>query len=82
MTPPLDRPLRILFLSTSVGALGTGLGGGVELTLHNMAQALSDRQHTIVIVAPTGSVCASFPWSKLRVCCKQRPKVKVVMPRS
>lgn len=61
MTPPLDRPLRVLFLSTSVGALGTGLGGGVELTLHNMAQALNDRQHTIVIVAPAGSVCASFP---------------------
>jgi UDP-glucose:tetrahydrobiopterin glucosyltransferase len=28
---------RILFVSTSVGPLGSGLGGGVELTLTNMA---------------------------------------------
>lgn len=54
------HPLRLLFLSTSVGPLGSGLGGGVELTLHNMAKALSDRGHTVQIVAPAGSVCAHY----------------------
>lgn len=61
MIPMLERPLRLLLLSTSVGALGSGLGGGVELTLQNIAKALRARQHTIDIVAPTGSVCAAFP---------------------
>ena len=30
--------LKILFLSTSVGSLGSGGGGGVELTVQNLAQ--------------------------------------------
>ncbi len=55
MTTALSRPLRVLLLSTSVGPLGSGLGGGVELTLHNIAKALSQRQHTLKVVAPAGS---------------------------
>lgn len=38
-----------------MGPLGTGKGGGVELTILNMAQALGDRRHTIHILAPEGS---------------------------
>lgn len=38
-----------------MGPLGTGKGGGVELTILNMAQALGDRRHTIHILAPAGS---------------------------
>ncbi len=37
------------------------MGGGVELTLHNLAQALTQRHHTITIAAPVGSICANFP---------------------
>jgi UDP-glucose:tetrahydrobiopterin glucosyltransferase len=48
--------MNLLFLSTSVGALGSGLGGGVELTLRNIAQALMQRGHQIHVVAPIGSV--------------------------
>ena len=54
-------PLKVLLMSTSVGPLGSGLGGGVELTLHNVATALSQRNHSIQIVAPGGSVSGSFP---------------------
>ncbi len=61
MKAPLNRPLRLLLLSTSVGSLGSGLGGGVELTLHNIAKTLSARQHTVKIVAPAGSMCAAAP---------------------
>lgn len=51
----MTTPRKILFLSTSVGPLGTGLGGGVELTMLNMAQALLDRGHEITVIAPQGS---------------------------
>ncbi len=54
--PQFRNPLKLLLLSTSVGALGSGLGGGVELTLKNIAQALQQRGHQITIVAPSDSV--------------------------
>lgn len=47
---------RLLFLSTPVGALGSGIGGGVELTLQNAAKALMAKGHEVEIVAPEGSV--------------------------
>lgn len=47
--------LKILFLSTSVGALGSGQGGGVELTIHNLARELERRGHNLEVVAPSGS---------------------------
>ena len=53
---PNPSTLRLLLMSTPVGPLGSGLGGGVELTLKNIAQALSQRGHQIQIVAPQGSI--------------------------
>lgn len=53
--------LKLLLLSTSVGALGSGLGGGVELTLQNIAQALIQQGHQIFVVAPIGSVLKDIP---------------------
>ena len=53
--------MRVLFLSTSIGFLGSGQGGGVELTLANAAQALGDRSHEVTIVAPAGSRSAHAP---------------------
>ncbi len=47
--------MKILFLSTSVGALGSGQGGGVELTVQNAAQALQNKGHKLEVVAPNGS---------------------------
>jgi UDP-glucose:tetrahydrobiopterin glucosyltransferase len=54
------RSLKILFVSTSVGALSTGLGGGVELTLKNLAIALFAKGHSITVVAPEGSKLEGF----------------------
>jgi len=56
----LSRSLKLLFVSTSVGPLGSGLGGGVELTLTNIARSLSQRGHQITVIAPAGSRLEGF----------------------
>lgn len=50
------RRARVLLVSTPIGPLGSGAGGGVELTLSNAARALGDRGHTVTVLAPAGSV--------------------------
>jgi UDP-glucose:tetrahydrobiopterin glucosyltransferase len=47
--------LKLLFVSTPVGPLGSGQGGGVELTILNMAQALLALGHQVEVMAPVGS---------------------------
>lgn len=47
--------MRIIFASTPVGPLGSGIGGGVELTLRTLADELLRRGHTVDVVAPRGS---------------------------
>ncbi|NET33851.1 MAG: glycosyltransferase family 4 protein [Cyanothece sp. SIO1E1] len=51
----VSDPLKLLLVSTPVGPLGSGLGGGVELTLRNIAQELLQRGHTLKVVVPMGS---------------------------
>ena len=51
----MTRCLKLLFVSTPVGPLGSGLGGGVELTIVNLVKALTQRDHQITIVAPESS---------------------------
>ncbi|MBN3868825.1 glycosyltransferase family 4 protein [Nostoc sp. JL33] len=51
---------KLLFISTPVGAIGTGIGGGVELTLFNITQEMTRRGHKVEIVAPQGSVMQQF----------------------
>jgi UDP-glucose:tetrahydrobiopterin glucosyltransferase len=53
--------LKILFLSTPVGSLGSGQGGGVELTVQNLAQELVKRGHQLEVVAPHGSWLTDVP---------------------
>ncbi len=53
--------LKLLFVSTPVGPLGTGLGGGVELSLYNIAQEMLRRGHTLQILAPQGSKFEAMP---------------------
>lgn len=53
--------LSLLFLSTPVGPLGSGLGGGVELSLFNLAQEMGRRGHQVQVLAPVGSSMEPFP---------------------
>ncbi|BAQ60425.1 UDP-glucose:tetrahydrobiopterin glucosyltransferase [Geminocystis sp. NIES-3708] len=47
--------MKILILSTSVGALSSGIGGGVELTIYNLIQEMQRRNHIVKVIAPKGS---------------------------
>ena len=51
--------MKILILSTPVGALSSGIGGGVELTIYNLIQEMQRRNHIVKIVAPEGSFFAN-----------------------
>lgn len=53
--------MKLLFVSTPVGALGSGLGGGVELSLYNISQQMIRRGHQVQILAPAGSTWADLP---------------------
>lgn len=47
---------HILIASTPVGPLGSGIGGGVELTLHSLVLGLTQLGHRVEVVAPAGSL--------------------------
>ncbi len=47
---------RVLFLTSPVGPLGSGEGGGVETNLMNLTPILAQRGHKVAIAAPAGSV--------------------------
>jgi UDP-glucose:tetrahydrobiopterin glucosyltransferase len=53
--------VKILFISTPVGAFGTGIGGGVELTIQNVAMELIRRSHIIHLAGCVGSYSDSIP---------------------
>ncbi|TVQ08816.1 MAG: glycosyltransferase [Leptolyngbya sp. DLM2.Bin27] len=57
----MPSSLRLLFISTPVGPLGSGLGGGVELTLLNLSQGLRARGHEVTVLAPVGSSLGEIP---------------------
>ncbi len=51
-----SRAFRVLIASTPVGPLGSGVGGGVELTLHNLVFGLTAMGHSVEVIAPAGSL--------------------------
>lgn len=57
--------LRLLLMSTPVGPLGSGIGGGVELTLKNLAQEAMRRGHSVRVVAPVGSQLPDVPLQEI-----------------
>jgi len=56
-----NKSLNLLFISSPVGSLGSGMGGGVELTVKNIAEEMLRRGHNLKIVAPQGSVLGTLP---------------------
>ena len=52
---------KLLFVSTPVGPLGSGIGGGVELSLQNIARETIRRGHLVKVVAPTKSILPDIP---------------------
>ncbi len=47
--------MRIVLISTPIGFLGSGKGGGVELTLNSLVSGLLSLGHSVEVVAPKNS---------------------------
>jgi len=47
--------MRIVFISTPIGFLGSGKGGGVELTLNSLVSGLLSLGHSVEVIAPINS---------------------------
>ena len=45
--------MRIVLISTPLGFLGSGKGGGVELTLNSLASGLLSLGHSVDVIAPS-----------------------------
>jgi len=58
--------MRIVLISTPIGFLGSGKGGGVELTLNSLVTGLLSLGHTVEVIAPKNSkLCESNKKAKL-----------------
>ena len=47
--------MHIVLISTPIGFLGSGKGGGVELTLNSLVSGMLAKGHTLDVVAPKNS---------------------------
>ena len=47
--------MHIVILSTPIGYLGSGIGGGVEITLNSLVSGLAEQGHYLDVVAPINS---------------------------
>ena len=47
--------MRIVIISTPIGFLGSGKGGGVELTLNSLVSGLLSLGHSVEVIAPRNS---------------------------
>ena len=66
--------MRLLVVSTPVGPLGSGRGGGVELTLEGAARGLTNNGVDITVLAPDGSNCPWLPSSARLIACSGEPQ--------
>ncbi len=51
----LNKKLKLILVSTPIGHLGSGKGGGVELTIVSLIKGLILLGHKIILIAPKGS---------------------------
>jgi len=51
----INNKLKLILVSTPIGYLGSGRGGGVELTIISLIKGLISLGHKIILVAPKGS---------------------------
>ena len=51
--------LELVLVSTPIGCLGSGRGGGVELTICSLIKGLLGLGHKLVVLAPEGSILPS-----------------------
>ena len=47
--------MRIVLISTPIGFLGSGKGGGVELTINSLVYGLLHLGHSVEVIAPNNS---------------------------
>ncbi len=50
-----NKQLKLILVSTPIGYLGSGKGGGVELTIVSLIKGLTLLGHKIILIAPKGS---------------------------
>ncbi len=51
----INNKLKLILVSTPIGYLGSGRGGGVELTIISLIKGLIFLGHKIILIAPKGS---------------------------
>jgi len=51
----INKQLKLILVSTPIGFLGSGKGGGVELTIISLIKGLITLGHEIILIAPKGS---------------------------
>ena len=51
----INKQLKLILVSTPIGYLGSGKGGGVELTIISLIKGLILLGHKIILIAPKGS---------------------------
>ena len=51
----INKQLKLILVSTPIGYIGSGRGGGVELTIISLIKGLTLLGHKITLVAPKGS---------------------------
>ncbi|WP_269606457.1 glycosyltransferase family 4 protein [Prochlorococcus marinus] len=51
----INKQLKLILVSTPIGCLGSGKGGGVEITIISLIKGLISLGHKIILIAPKGS---------------------------
>ena len=51
----IKKQLQLILVSTPIGYLSSGKGGGVELTIVSLIKGLISLGHKIILIAPKGS---------------------------